>query len=64
MKKHDNKKRQESRSKKTVGPVDSLQRAEDFARKALAALSQKPVSESKVKAVAKKISQKIGTRLG
>ena len=40
-----NKKKQEEREK-----------AEQFVRKALAAVSKKPVSEAKVKAVAKKVS--------
>lgn len=44
-KKQDEKKRQE------------LERAEEFARKALAAISGKPVSETKVRAVAKKVSK-------
>jgi hypothetical protein len=47
MKKHRNKQKQQ----------DDLESAKDFARRALAALSQKPVSETKVKAVAKKISK-------
>jgi hypothetical protein len=34
-----------------------LKKAEDFARRALAAVSRKPVSETKVRAVAKKISK-------
>ncbi len=34
-----------------------VERAEEFARKALAAISDKPVSETKVKAVAKKVSK-------
>jgi hypothetical protein len=32
-------------------------RAEEFARKALRAVSRKPVSETKVRAVAKRVSQ-------
>ena len=34
-----------------------VERAEEFTRKALAAISDKPVSETKVKAVAKKVSK-------
>lgn len=34
-----------------------LAKAEEFARKALAAISDEPVSESKVRAVAKKVSK-------
>ena len=36
-----------------------LERAEEFARKALAAISQKPVSETKVRAVAKRVSKRM-----
>jgi hypothetical protein len=34
-----------------------LNKAEEFARKALAAISRKPVSEAKVRAVARKVSK-------
>jgi hypothetical protein len=34
-----------------------LEKAEEFARKALTAISRKPVSETKVRAVAKKVSK-------
>jgi len=34
-----------------------LEKAEQFARKALAAVSRKPVSETKVRAVARKVSK-------
>lgn len=34
-----------------------LEKAEEFARKALAAISRKPVSETKVRAVARKVSK-------
>jgi hypothetical protein len=34
-----------------------LDKAEEFARKALAAISRKPVSETKVRAVARKVSK-------
>ena len=34
-----------------------IQKAEEFARKALSAVSRKPVSEAKVKQVAKKVAR-------
>jgi hypothetical protein len=34
-----------------------IQKAEEFARKALSAVSRKPVSEAKVKRVAKKVAR-------
>lgn len=40
-----------------------LERAEEFARKALAAVSHKPVSETKVRAVAKKVSKRMAELL-
>jgi hypothetical protein len=36
---------------------EGVARAEEFARKALTAISRKPVSESKVRAVAKRVSK-------
>jgi hypothetical protein len=36
-----------------------LERAEDFVRKALASVSHKPVSETKVRAVAKKVLKRM-----
>jgi hypothetical protein len=50
-KKQDNKRRQE------------IEKAEAFARKALSAISRKPVSETKVKAVARKVSKTMAEML-
>jgi hypothetical protein len=40
-----------------------ITKAEDFARKALKAVSRKPVSETKVRAVARKVSQTMAKML-
>jgi hypothetical protein len=45
------KRKQEDKSRQ------ELEEAQEFVRKALTALSDKPVSESKVRAVAKKVSK-------
>ncbi len=44
-------------SKNRADSKQQLQRAEEFARKALSAVSRKPVSETKVKTVARRISK-------
>jgi hypothetical protein len=40
-----------------------IQKAEEFARKALTAVSRKPVSEAKVKQVAKKVARTMSEAL-
>jgi hypothetical protein len=37
--------------------LQEMEKAEEFVRKALAAISRKPVSESTIKAVARKVSK-------
>jgi hypothetical protein len=41
-----------------------LEKAEEFARKALTAVARKPVSETKVRAVAKKVLENKGGGIG
>jgi len=42
---------------------EEIQKAEEFARKALTAVSRKPVSEAKVKQVAKKVARTMSDAL-